>query len=209
MGPATEHRCSWTQSSLQLPVATESSTVELLLTSRRTVPRGQCQVLGSQRWGGLPCSIPPRVPLLISEAPLIRHEWSSKEANKACERLKKKRNGVLASEWGTGRLGEVSRSCGCELLFGDGAVKDALDGGPGVSDGEWRIVCVFRAVADELLGVISRAACGLQDERGKVDVWISVEFALLSSLGHVTWARSGLPGNGVTMATSRCVVVAF
>ena len=98
---------------------------------------------------------------------------------------------MLASEWSTGRLGEVSRSCGCELLFGDGAVKDALDGGPGVSDGGWRIVCVFRAVADELLGVMSRAACGLQDERDKVDVWISVEFALLCSLGHVTWAGAG------------------
>ena len=27
------------------------------------------------------------------------------------------------------------RNSGCELLFGDGTVKDTLDGGPGVPDG--------------------------------------------------------------------------
>ena len=32
---------------------------------------------------------------------------------------------------------------------------------------------------------------GLEDERDKVDVWISVTFGLLSSLGHVTWAGAG------------------
>ena len=32
------------------------------------------------------------------------------------------------------------------------------------------------------------AAGGPQDERDKVDVWISVKFDLLSSLDHVTWA---------------------
>ena len=58
----------------------------------------------------------------------------------------------------------------CELPFGDGAVKDALDGGPCVLDGEWRVVCVFHEVTDELLGVVSGAACGLQ-----VDVWISIK----------------------------------
>ena len=51
---------------------------------------------------------------------------------------------------------------------------------------EGRVVCIFHEVADEL-GVISRAACGLQDERDKVDVRVSVNFDLLCSLGHVTW----------------------
>ena len=38
------------------------------------------------------------------------------------------------TDWGegvtgaTGRRGGVSRGSGCELLFGNGAVKDALDG---------------------------------------------------------------------------------
>ena len=60
--------------------------------------------------------------------------------------------------------------------FGDGAVEDALDGGPGVSDGEGRFVCIFHEVAGELLGVISRAApC---------------------SLGHVTWAGAGCGNKG-------------
>ena len=61
----------------------------------------------------------------------------------------------------------MSRGCGCELLFGDGAVNDALDGRPCVSEGKGRVVCVFHEVADELLGMISRTACGLQDERDK------------------------------------------
>ena len=72
----------------------------------------------------------------------------------------KKRSGSTQTQ------GEVSRGCGCELLFEDGAVEDALGGGPGVSDGERRVVCVLRDVAAELLGVVSAAACGLQDERG-------------------------------------------
>ena len=68
----------------------------------------------------------------------------------------------------TERQGEVSRHGGCELLFGEGAVKDTLDG--------------------KLFGVETWAARGLEDERDKVDVWIPVKFGLLSSLGHVTWA---------------------
>ena len=50
---------------------------------------------------------------------------------------------------------------------------------------------IFHQVADELFGVVSRAAGGLQDERDKVDVWISVKFDLLSSLGVVSWAGAG------------------
>ena len=75
--------------------------------------------------------------------------------------------GCMRVSGSTERLGEVSRGCGCELLFGD------ENGRPCVSDGEWRVVCVFHEVADELLGVVSRAAVGLQD------------------LGHVTWAVTG------------------
>ena len=51
-------------------------------------------------------------------------------------------------------------------------------------------------------GVWSRTAGGLKDERDKVDVWISVKFALLSSLGRVSWA---LQEKGATMETSRYV----
>ena len=60
-----------------------------------------------------------------------------------------------------------------------------------VSDGEWRVVCIFHEVADEFCGVVSRAASGLEDARDKVDVWISVKINPLSSLGHVTWAGAG------------------
>ena len=41
------------------------------------------------------------------------------------------------------------------------------------------------------LGVVSRAASGLEDEGDKVDVWISVKFDLFSSLANVTWAGAG------------------
>ena len=58
------------------------------------------------------------------------------------------------------------------------------------------VVCVFHEVADELLGVVSRAARGLQAERNKVDVWMSVKFDLLCSLGHVTWAGAGCCNEG-------------
>ena len=74
----------------------------------------------------------------------------------------------------TGRLGNVSRGCGCELFVW----RWRCEG----QDGEWRFVCVFHEVADELLGVVSRATCGLQDEWDEVDVWISVKFDLLCLL---------------------------
>ena len=35
---------------------------------------------------------------------------------------------------------------------------------------------------------VSRSACGLEYERDEFDVLVSVEFALLSSLGHVSWS---------------------
>ena len=37
----------------------------------------------------------------------------------------------------------------------------------------------------------SRSTNGLEDEKDEEDVWVSVEFALLSSLGHVSWAGAG------------------
>ena len=43
---------------------------------------------------------------------------------------------------------------------------------------------------DELLGMVSRAACGLQDE-GKVDVRVSIKLHLLGSLGHVSRSVTG------------------
>ena len=39
--------------------------------------------------------------------------------------------------------------------------------------------------------MVSRVTSGLQDERNKVDVWISIKFDLLCSFGHVTWAGAG------------------
>ena len=67
---------------------------------------------------------------------------------------------------------------------------------------------------NELFGVVSTAACSLQDERNKIDVWISIKFDVLCSLGIVSWASAGccneglgLLGNGQTMATPRFVVV--
>ena len=83
-------------------------------------------------------------------------------------------------------------------------MEDTLDGRP--SRGKWRVVGIFHEVADELFG------SGLQDEQDKVDVWISVNFDLVSSLGHVTWAGAGccdegwVAGEKRTMATSRYVV---
>ena len=47
-----------------------------------------------------------------------------------------------------------------------------------------RVVCVFREVVDEFLGVVSRAAR------------ISVKFDLLCSLGHVTWTGAGCCNEG-------------
>ena len=54
-----------------------------------------------------------------------------------------------------------------------------------------QVVSIFHEVADELLGVESRAASGLQDERNKIDMWISIKFDLLRSSGCVTWAGTG------------------
>ena len=50
-------------------------------------------------------------------------------------------------------------------------MEDTPDGRPDVSYGKWRFVGIFHEVADELFGVVSRAASGFQDEGNKVDVW--------------------------------------
>ena len=47
------------------------------------------------------------------------------------------------------------------------------------------MVGVFTEEVDELLGVITRTARGLQDKRRRVDVWEMVKVDLLGSLGHV------------------------
>ena len=44
------------------------------------------------------------------------------------------------------------------------------------------MVGVFQEGPDELLGVVSRAACGLQDEGDKVDAGVSIKLDLLGSL---------------------------
>ena len=53
------------------------------------------------------------------------------------------------------------------------------------------MVGVFHEGADELLSMVSRAACGLQDEGDKVDVWVPIKTDLLGSLGHVTRPGTG------------------
>ena len=45
------------------------------------------------------------------------------------------RSAVHIKETGCNNGHCESRNGGCELLFGDGAVEDTLDGGPGVPDG--------------------------------------------------------------------------
>ena len=62
--------------------------------------------------------------------------------------------GVVGGE----RLGKASRGCGCELLFGDGAVE-GRSGWLARCLG-WQVVVVvsiFHEVDDELFGVESRA----------------------------------------------------
>ena len=66
-----------------------------------------------------------------------------------------------------------------------------------------RIVGVFHEVADDLFGVVSRAAGGLEHERDEVDVWKSVKFGLFSSLSHVTWAGAGCCNEGRVAARRR------
>ena len=75
-------------------------------------------------------------------------------------------------------------------------MEDTLDGGPGVPDGLWRVVSISHEVTDEFSDVWTRSTWGLEDERDDVDVWISVEFALLSSLGHVSWSGAGCSNKG-------------
>ena len=41
------------------------------------------------------------------------------------------------------------------------------------------------------LSVRTRSTCGLEDEKNEVDVWVSVEFVLLSSFGHKSWFCAG------------------
>ena len=48
---------------------------------------------------------------------------------------------------------QESRNGYRELLFGDGTVENALDGGPGVSDSNWWVVSISQQVIDELLGM--------------------------------------------------------
>ena len=50
------------------------------------------------------------------------------------------------------------------------------------------MVGVLREGADQLLGTLPRAAHGLQDKRGNVDVWVPIKLDLLGPLGHVTRA---------------------
>ena len=64
-------------------------------------------------------------------------------------------------------------------------MEDALDGGPGVSDGKWVLSASFMRLLMNFLAE-SRAAGGLQDERNKIDVLISIKFDLLCSHAIVT-----------------------
>ena len=43
----------------------------------------------------------------------------------------------------------------------------------------------FMELLMSFLGLISRVICRLQDEKDKVDVWMSIKLDLLCFLGHV------------------------
>ena len=45
--------------------------------------------------------------------------------------------------------------------------------------------------ADERLGTVAQAACGLQNRWNKDDVWVTVKLGLLGSLSHVTGLGTG------------------
>ena len=81
---------------------------------------------------------------------------------------------------------------GChELLFGDGTVKNTLDGGPSVSDSNWWVVSISQQIVNEFPGMWTRSASCLKNERDQIDVWVPVEFGLLRSLGHKSWFCAG------------------
>ena len=84
------------------------------------------------------------------------------------------------------------------LLFGNGAAEHTLDGGPGVSDGLWRVLGISQEVANELLGMWARPTCGLKDEGNEVYVWIPVIFVLFRSFGHRSWFCAGYRDQGRT-----------
>ena len=69
--PEAEHRNARDQPHLQLPATTGSRSAELLSASQGTEHCGRRQVLQA-----------PRLPLFISVAPPIGHEWSGKESEK-------------------------------------------------------------------------------------------------------------------------------
>ena len=50
-----------------------------------------------------------------------------------------------------------------------------------MASGREGVVSIFHEVAEELFGVDSRAASGLQDEQNKVDMEISIKFDFLCS----------------------------
>ena len=59
----------------------------------------------------------------------------------------------------------------------------------------------------------ARPACGLKNERDKIDVWVPVKFGLLRSLGHKSRfcagsaeTRDGLQEKGATIETSKYVI---
>ena len=63
---------------------------------------------------------------------------------------------------------------------------------------------------DEPLGVVSRAACGLQDKGDKVDVRVPIKLeAMLPGQILVAAVWPGLEENGVTLASSMYVVMPF
>ena len=53
------------------------------------------------------------------------------------------------------------------------------------------------------MNFLAWAAGGVQDERNKIDMWISVKFDLLRSLCHVAWAGVGSGNEGWTVGKWR------
>ena len=64
-------------------------------------------------------------------------------------------------------------------------MENRLDGGPGVLDGCWWVVCVTEQVFDELLCVIAMLSNGLENEWDQVDAGEPVELFLLFTFSHV------------------------
>ena len=59
--------------------------------------------------------------------------------------------------------------------------RNTLDGGPSVSDNNWRVVSITQQIINEFPGMWTKSACCLKNERDQIDVWVPVKFGLFLS----------------------------